>query len=1099
MAKIFGKDASQQDFDLIVQQLREGTKLADQGQFTQGSISKEIGEIDHKDEISESQFAHIADESGGFFEESPGRLTVPEIRYFRSQVSRFGDLATVLSKYGYSEAGVFKSLVQTDPGRYDAATKVLSRPDFQLTNLSPELRGDKHFIIALIQSKSDLYNQLSFEEKSDPDYALQYVSANLVSYGRVTETGLFDLVPDGLRFDSTFLQKCKETVIGDYGRNLISPGNFDYLWLEKNETSFERFLSLETKESPLENFDFWVDFYNGDKEQAFKATVNGKNITLDFSSLDNAGDPKKIVKNIIPRDVLKNDFLTRANASEFYSQLPDELKADEELARIALAHDPKTALKLPKESALLTEPQTWFGLVSGTNGTATRYWDSRPEFPKALLGNTDLINKIVSTNPELLDAYREQPKEMKQILSQLTAENVIAFVSFYFEAFDLLPAKLKQNLNFAEKVIAFESNSQAAEKLFEIHGEKLAIDAIKKDPEIISRIPKDVLSLPAVDRVVREQISASPEKEMPYWTKQYYEDHPDQVPNLIESKPDWFEKLLESYDPSDTSKKDLPLQIAKAHFDSFVTTPERMRAYLQSLPNNEEQTINDDLLNEVRSALIKYSGEINNDVSRWAEMAAFNAVGGEYENKHPEFPEDIIRLLLNKYHVAPSGLDGEKIISFINFENKNDLLILLENSHHELPNECISKIYAAIKNNPDLIYQAAKIDVRILQSVSGEEWKKIGPGLVTYIDGDLTLLASTYPLLPEDLRSDKSLALRAVVADSDNYFYLPKPLLQDQAFVTELCGWAAVPAYDLETMSPSAQVASIARFPSQFHLVEPGLRNNPKFVQDCLAQNMWLFDELTADEQTQAWPGFKEQLKQKGFINTAANSWNDFVEVLKTKSVAPKRIRSLDGWKIACPDLFSATAKPQGGDGHRVLILVSKEDWNGAFASVPIVDRLAALGIQSVDYREVGSETDVKKLLADAKSSGTAYDEIFIAGHGTQNSLALGGEDRAHVKTPAIKDEMYVDFSDFDDGDYDFASVLKKDGRLIDLSCSNGEGADKADNLANRFATALTKDQTVVASQVITNIAYMDKDLSGHIHVYWMGNTPYLVQGKKSE
>lgn len=1093
MAKIFEKEASQQDFDLIVQQLREATTIADMGQFTQGSIGKEIDEIDHKAEISESQFAKIADESDGFLEDSPWRLTVPEIRYLRNQVSHFGDLATVLSKYGYSEAKLFKSLAQNNPGRFDTAAKIISQhvfqPDFQLTDLSPELRGDKHFMIALIQGKSDFYDQLSFEEQSDPDYAVQYVCSKLVAHESVTQRGLFDSVPDILRFDSTFLQKCRDDV------NLfIPPTNFDYLWLEKNETGIGRFLYLAIPESPLENFDFWVEFYNGDKEQAFKATVNGKNITYDYDNLDDAGQAKKIVKNIIPRDVLKNDFLTRPDASLFYDKLPQELKADEELARIALKQDPKTFSYLPPDSKLLKEPETWF-MAAGVDGTYNYY--GHPDFPKELLNNSDLVNTIVAAHPELLYTYREQPEELKQILSQLTPENVTAFVGFYVEVFNLLPEKLKHDLNFAKKMVDFKSNSEATNKLFWIHGAELVDYAIFKYPEIIYWIPKYVLSLPTMDQIVREQISAPQEKKMPYWFHGYFEDHPDQVPGLIESKPDWFEELLEYYLPSDTSKKDLPLQIAKTHFDSFVTTPKRMTVYLKAFPDNKEQTMNEGLVDAVRSALIKYSGEINNDVSRYAESAAFTAVGGEYENKHPEFPEDIIRLLLNKYHVAPSGLDGEKIISNLSFENKNDLLILLENSHHALPNECIAKIYDSIKNDPDLIYKAAKIDVRILQLVSEKEWKKLGPDLVTHIDGDLTLLASTYSLLPEDLRSDKSLALRAVVADSDNYFYLPKFLLQDQAFVTELCGWASVPAYDLGEMSPSAQVASSARFPSTFHLVEPALRNTQKFQQDCLAQNIWLFNELTADEQVQAWPGFKKQLTQNGFLYTEVNSWDDFVAILRTKSVSPKRIRSLDGWKLACPDLFSATAKSQGGDDHRVLILISKEDWNGAFTSVPIVDRLAALGIQNVDYREVGSESDVKRILADAKSSGTAYDEIFIAGHGTQNSLALGGEDRARNETLAIKDDMYVDFSDFDDGDYDFASVLKKGGRLIDLSCSNGEGADKADNLANRFATTLTKDQTVVASQVITNIEYMDKDPSGHIHVYWMENTPYLVQGKK--
>jgi len=64
-----------------------------------------------------------------------------EIRYFRSQVSRFGDLANMLTKYGYSEADIFKSLVQKNPSLTEIATKVISQSDFQLANLSPEVRS----------------------------------------------------------------------------------------------------------------------------------------------------------------------------------------------------------------------------------------------------------------------------------------------------------------------------------------------------------------------------------------------------------------------------------------------------------------------------------------------------------------------------------------------------------------------------------------------------------------------------------------------------------------------------------------------------------------------------------------------------------------------------------------------------------------------------------------------------------------------------------------------------------------------------------------------------------------------------------------------
>lgn len=144
------------------------------------------------------------------------------------------------------------------------------------------------------------------------------------------------------------------------------------------------------------------------------------------------------------------------------------------------------------------------------------------------------------------------------------------------------------------------------------------------------------------------------------------------------------------------------------------------------------------------------------------------------------------------------------------------------------------------------------------------------------------------------------------------------------------------------------------------------------------------------------------------------------------------------------------------------------------------------------------SEEDVRKLLTYIRANGIKFDDVIIAGHGTKDLIALGGVDRRVKDDGAIVDNDYLDFSDFDDPSLDVSSIMKDDGQLILFSCSNGAGADKEDNMANRYASTLRPGQRVVSSQVPTNIDYMDRDDEGRIQIYWVGAKPYIVRGKKS-
>lgn len=1065
MTKIFGKYASQKDFDLIMGALHEGSSDVTLGFFA-SSIRQEIENIRKEGRITESQFETIADKCDGvFIEETPGRLTIPEIRAFRNQVSHFEELSAALSKYGYAQSQAFVSLARKNGGRFEYFEKYAAQSGLSWDKLPSYLKEDRHFIIALIQKNRRFYESLPIAEMSDPDYAVQYVRAFAAEDAHNFQYRLFDAIPVKLRFDAAFLNSCKTAVEHDYGKNLIAPENFAYLWWPENagRTGPE-----------LKEYSYWLAFYNGDHEWAFSAAANGK---------------------IVPDAVLKDVILTGPEASKLFAKLPPEQKLNTDLARSAMAHDPEVALFLPKDSPLLEEATTWRGLLA--NKERSRYVRI-PPFPQTLLADTALLNDIIATKPELLAAsFWLQQQIPIALLHKIDRRNLPAFVAAFPEAYDALAPEMSSDLAFAKELILASPYGPFCDKLYAIHDTELAIFAIRADPYNFHRLPIPLRNDPALESCRRELIAALTDKNLPSWAVSYFEYHTDEALELIDSHPDWFTSLFdttglfraESAEHSQriTQHRQALRQRAMERFADYVTTPERMTAYLAKCYT----------LGELSWALSSYAGPINDSVARTADMLValhFQKIDG----KTPNYPPDIAQILLNKYHIVPHGISQDEILKLLDLRDSDGHLDLLKNSGSQLPDDVIEHITSALLPTPKKLFTASKTEPRILEALGKDEWQQVGPALHELIAGDLAALADLYALLPLEMRSDRALSLQAVVADSDNVFYLPPHLAEDQGFLTEICGWTATPAYDLKNMSTEAQAAAVARWPSQYHLTEPELRQNPEFLQACLDRNMWLFDELTAQERALAWPAFQDRLRREGFLQSDAESWEEFVSVLATRSVAPKRIRSLKAWKAAFPDLFRPPGSGIRKDDHAVLILASKEDWNGAFSVVPVVDRLVEMGIARVDYVEVGSETELKAALARARASGIRYDEVFLAGHGTRESLALGGADRRlNPSENIIADELYVDFSDFDANDFDFSQILKDDGRLIDFSCSNGEGGDQKDNIANRLATTITPTQTVVASQVVTNIVYMDRDGTGHVRVYWDGNSPYVVAGKK--
>lgn len=1046
LVKIFGKEARPEDFALIVQSLHEISRRY----VRSGDLTSFIDPVADAREISEETFIDIADRVGGsIFEATPGRLTIPEIRGIKGRVSQFENLSDILERYGYREAALFKRLAEAGEGRVDALYDLLSKDRFDLIVIPREFMHDEHFFVALVSSRPHIYRLLPEHLKTNPFIATMYLQAKLLHGGRIENRYFFEDLPDSFRLNPDFLLSFKQSIVDEYGTNIIPASNFEYLEKQKD--------SLPIR---MADFGFWMDFYDGDKAEAFE--------------VGNA-------LGIIPRDTIRSEYLSRPDASEYFDKLPNEMKADVELQRTAFENDPGTARHLPSDSPLVRLPSTWRAMLADED---IPIYAVPPRFPEELLQDIALLNEIVANKPYLLGQRRDASLPHGTVLDRISPENLVPYLIAFPAAYDALPEESK-TLKLAKEVVKKSPRSELAERLIEQYGADLALLALEEDIYARYDIPEAILNEPKVQQYLRTKILESTEEECPHWVTEYAKSHPEIIGTLVDKKSEWT---------ADYGFMKIPgvLQLVAARADELLTTPERLETFLAARHSvSTEDKVSLDRLEQI---LRNYEGEITRGIEHGL-ISVLSDVrrGGE------RLSDEMLELVVSRYGVIGDWMKGRLTAMLRDIENI-DVLLKITKRGGVLSFEQVKIIKDKLASNHEALYEAALNEPRVLSCLTDSEWASFTPYIRKKLSGSLDDLSKLYSLLPEGLRADRDLALRATLIDTDNYYYIPDSLMRDEDFVVELCGWGSVPAYDINRLDITSQAAAVARYPSQMHLIDEGVRRNPEFLRKVLDRNIWAYLRLMPEEQKTAWPIVRESFARLGMDMSGIKSWGDLFTRLKTKSVSPMRIRSAAGWKKIHPEMFGDIQKltTDGDTERKVLVIASTHDWNGALRSVPLIDRMDELGIEQVDYREIGSESELRELLEELRSKGIVYDEIVIAGHGTKDSIALSGEDRRVARGDEIDDEPYVDFSDFDDPTLGMSDLLSSDGSLILLSCSNGSGGADEDNMANRYAGTLKKGQRVVSSQVITNVIYMDLDEAGRTEWFWMGNSPYIVEGRRS-
>lgn len=137
-------------------------------------------------------------------------------------------------------------------------------------------------------------------------------------------------------------------------------------------------------------------------------------------------------------------------------------------------------------------------------------------------------------------------------------------------------------------------------------------------------------------------------------------------------------------------------------------------------------------------------------------------------------------------------------------------------------------------------------------------------------------------------------------------------------------------------------------------------------------------------------------------------------------------------------------------DGRPLAVVVNaKGDHNGAFyLGANMFKELVQAGYR-VLYFEVDTDTELVNTLKYATGLGTSKQQrasiLIMGGHGTQTSLHLQRDGTHHPDNHGI-----IDFSD--EAFFRRAGlgkVLRPGGQVVLDSCSNGEGEDREENMAN--------------------------------------------------
>ncbi|GEM_PF-3996132 len=201
-------------------------------------------------------------------------------------------------------------------------------------------------------------------------------------------------------------------------------------------------------------------------------------------------------------------------------------------------------------------------------------------------------------------------------------------------------------------------------------------------------------------------------------------------------------------------------------------------------------------------------------------------------------------------------------------------------------------------------------------------------------------------------------------------------------------------------------------------------------------------------------------------------------------------------WKNKKEILSSSDPRPIA------LLVYPSKDWNVAFERSKLPDQLVRNGKVRALYFEVDTDSEAIATIQRVSENGKKpIQDLVLAGHGTRKVLAFGGEDLRRSQTGALLlEEKYLDTEDMQKPEWQQLShYLQPNATLLLYSCSNGEGGEKAFNLANTLAQILPSSMKIFSSPIPSNIEYFKTNPATQNIMrvkFWNVDEPYSPSGK---
>ncbi|MFO1464226.1 MAG: hypothetical protein U1F66_10660 [bacterium] len=270
-------------------------------------------------------------------------------------------------------------------------------------------------------------------------------------------------------------------------------------------------------------------------------------------------------------------------------------------------------------------------------------------------------------------------------------------------------------------------------------------------------------------------------------------------------------------------------------------------------------------------------------------------------------------------------------------------------------------------------------------------------------------------------------------------------------------------------------------------------------TEESALDRFYLLEKLPEEERQAMWERLMERLHREGTPLPAAgcDSYEAFRESLAALGPRlPSRVASLRNAMALLHNHETLGHEPV--DLPIALAILAGDDHNGAMgvAGFPMLDTLAASGRFHVLYVEADDEDDVLRSMEEIHAlTGRRVHTLVMGGHGTPNTLALGGEDLGRAAPGATYEEAdYVDTSDFYLGEFaGLNDLLAENGQVLLWSCSTGSGGEEVPyNLANSFSRAVP-GRRVYSMREPGNIRSLEVAEDGSLEVEWNNDAPYVA------